>query len=324
MAVPLSSSTLVTVYGGSGFVGRHVVRVLARTGCRLRIAVRRPDLAGHLQPMGGVGQIHAVQANIRDEDSIRRAAAGADAVINLVGILSPRGKQTFTAVHAEGARLVSEAALAVGARALVYLSAIGADAASKSAYARSKRAGEKAVLKVFPQAVILRASVIFGPEDDFFNRLAGLARILPALPLIDGGETKFQPVFVGDVARAVASAVEGRVRAGEIYELGGLQVLSFKELVEWVLKETQRRRLLVPIPGWLAKSEAAVLGLLPNPPLTIDQVYLLEQDNVVSAEALSKKRTIKAFGIEPTAIDVVVPSYLERFRPKGQFSIIRA
>jgi len=320
MAVPLDSSKLITIYGGSGFVGRHVVRALAQTGCRMRIAVRRPDLAGHLQPMGGVGQIHAVQANVRDKDSVRRAAIGADAVINLVGILHPSGRQTFAKVHDEGAGHVAKAAQAAGARALVHLSSIGADPKSPSLYARSKWAGEKAILDAFPDASILRASLIFGPEDGFFNRFAALARVSPVLPLIGGGATKFQPVYVADVARAVVAAVEGKARQGGLYELGGPQVFTFKDLMQWILKETGRRRLLVPLPFWLARFEAAFLELLPNPPITRDQLRLLENDNVVSEEARRQRRILEALGIEPTAIDAVVPCYMERFRSKGHFS----
>ena len=324
MAVPLDSSKLITVYGGSGFVGRHVVRALAQTGCRMRIAVRRPDLAGHLQPMGGVGQIHAVQANLRDKGSVRRAAIGADALINLVGILYPSGRQTFSAVHTEGAKAIAETAADLGTCALVHLSSIGADAKSESLYAKSKAAGEKAVLKAYPEAAILRAAVIFGPEDEFFNRFAAMAKVSPVLPLIGGGATKFQPVYVGDVAKAVVAAIEGRARSGRIYELGGPQVLSFEEVLRWILKETGRKRWLVPVPFWLARMQAAILGLLPNPPLTSDQLRLLETDNVVSEEAGRERCTLAALGIEPTAIDTVVPFYMEQYRPKGQFSSVRA
>ena len=322
MAVRLDSSKLITVYGGSGFVGRHVVRALARTGCRMRIGVRRPDLAGHLQPMGSVGQIHAVQANLRDRDSVRRAALGADALVNLVGILFAQGRQTFASVHTEGAHHVAEVAAELGVRAMVHMSALGADPESDSVYARSKAAGEEAVLEAYPDAAILRPSVIFGPEDQFFNRFAAMARISPVLPLIGGGGTRFQPVFAGDVAGAAVAAIEGRALSGRIYELGGPQVLTFKEVLRWILKETGRRRLLVPIPFWLARLQAAVLGLLPNPPLTLDQLRLLQRDNVVSEEARRERRTLEALGIEPTAIDVVVPFYMARFRPKGQFSSI--
>ena len=255
MAITLNNRALITIYGGSGFIGRHVVRAIAKTGARMRVAVRRPELAGHLQPLGGVGQINAVQANVRFPDSLLAAAEGADAVINLVGILFPSGKQTFTSVQDEGARHVAEAARAAGAQALVHVSAIGADPGSPSVYARSKAAGEAAVREVFPGAVILRPSVVFGPEDDFFNRFAALARIAPVLPLIGGGNTKFEPVFAGDVAKAVIAALTGSAKAGAPYELGGPEVLTLKEVMERVLTYTMRKRLLVPVPFWLAKTE---------------------------------------------------------------------
>lgn len=320
MAITLDNRAVVTIYGGSGFIGRHVVRAIAKTGARLRVAVRRPELALHLQPLGGVGQINAVQANVRFPDSLLAAADGADAVINLVGILFPTGKQSFRAVQDEGARHVAEAARAAGARALVHVSAIGADPQSPSVYARSKAAGEASVREVFPKAVILRPSVVFGPEDDFFNRFAKLARIAPALPLIGGGKTRFQPVFVGDVAKAVVASLTGKAKPGTIYELGGPEVLTLKEVMQRVLDYTMRRRLLVYEPFWLAKLQAAFLQLLPKPLLTIDQVRLLETDNVVSEEAKRGGLTLEGLAIEPVAIAAVVPDYLEQFRPRGQFS----
>lgn len=323
MGISLSSSTLITIYGGSGFIGRHVVRALARTGARMRIAVRRPDLAGHLQPLGGVGQIIPVQANVRFPDSLAAPAEGADAVINLVGILVPTGRQTFASVQDEGARHVALAARAAGARAFVQMSAIGADPRSPAAYARTKAAGEAAVTAVFPGAVILRPSIVFGPEDEFFNRFAALARIAPALPLIGGGKTRFEPVFVGDVAKAVVAGLTGKAEAGAPYELGGPEILTMKEVMERVLDYTMRRRLLVPLPFWLAKTQAVFLQLLPNPPLTLDQVRMLETDNVVSEAAKRAGRTVQGLGIEPVAVEAVVPDYLERFRPRGQFSIYR-
>ncbi len=323
MAISLSSSTLITIYGGSGFIGRHVVRALAKTGARMRIAVRRPDLAGHLQPLGGVGQIIPVQANVRFPNSLAAPAEGADAVINLVGILVPKGRQTFSSVQDEGARHVAEAARAAGARAFVQMSAIGADAHSPAAYARTKAAGEAAVTAVFPGAVILRPSIVFGPEDDFFNRFAALARIAPALPLIGGGKTRFEPVFVGDVAKAVVAGLTGKAEGSAPYELGGPEILTMKEVMERVLAYTMRRRLLVTLPFWLAKIQASVLQLLPNPPLTLDQVRMLETDNVVSEAAKRAGRTLQGLGIEPVAVEAVVPDYLERFRPRGQFSIYR-
>lgn len=323
MAITLDNRTLVTIYGGSGFIGRHLVGALAKTGARMRVAVRRPELAGHLQPLGSVGQINAVQANVRYPDSLLAAARGADAVVNLVGILFPTGKQTFAAVQDEGARHVAEAARAAGAQALVHVSAIGANSNSPSVYAQSKAQGEAAVREVFPAAVVLRPSVVFGPEDDFFNRFAALARLLPALPLIGGGGTKFQPVFVGDVAKAVLAALTGRAGAGAPYELGGPEVLTLKQVMERVLTYSMRKRLLVPLPFSLAKLQAAVLQFLPNPPLTVDQVRLLQTDNVVSEDAKRSGRTLEGLGIEPVAIAAVVPGYLEQFRPRGQFSDYR-
>jgi NADH dehydrogenase len=323
VAITLNNRALVTIYGGSGFIGRHVVRAIAKTGARMRVAVRRPELAGHLQPLGGVGQINAVQANIRFPDSLLAAADGADAVVNLVGILFPTGKQTFTAVQDEGARHVAEAARAAGARALVHVSAIGANPNSPSAYARTKAAGEIAVTEVFPGSIILRPSIVFGPEDDFFNRFAKLARIAPALPLIGGGRTRLQPVFAGDVAKAVIAALSGKAHAGAPYELGGPEVLTLKEVMRRVLDYTMRSRLLVPVPFWFAKFKAAFLQLLPNPMLTIDQVRLLETDNVVSESAKQSGRTLEGLNIEPVAIAAVVPDYLEQFRPRGQFSDYR-
>jgi NADH dehydrogenase len=321
VGISLSSATLITIYGGSGFIGRHVVRALAKTGARMRIAVRRPELAGHLQPLGGVGQIIPVQANVRFPESLIAPARGADAVINLVGILAQSGQQTFKAVQDEGARHVAEAARAAGAKVLVHGSAIGADPNSHSIYARTKAAGEQAVREVFPEAVITRPSVVFGPEDEFFNRFAALARLFPVLPLIGGGKTRFQPVFAGDVAKAVVAALTGKAKAGTIYELGGPEVLTMKEVMERVLAYTMRKRWLVNLPFPLAKLQGAILQLLPNPPLTLDQVRLLEKDNVVSEAAILDHRTLEGLGItEPVAIEAVVPDYLEQYRPKGQFS----
>ena len=323
MAITLDNRALVTIYGGSGFIGRHVVSAIAKTGARMRVAVRRPELAGHLQPLGGVGQINAVQANVRYPDSLLAAAQGADAVVNLVGILFPTGKQTFNAVQDEGARHVAEAAQASGAKALVHVSAIGASQDSQSVYARTKAQGEAAVRAVFPDAVILRPSVVFGPEDDFFNRFAALARLAPVLPLIGGGRTRLEPVFVGDVAKAVLTGLTGKAKAGAPYELGGPEVLTLKQVMERVLAYTMRKRPLVPLPFWLAKLPAAFLQFLPTPPLTIDQVRLLQVDSVVSEGAKQSGRTLEGLGIEPVAVAAVVPGYLEQFRPRGQFSNYR-
>jgi len=323
VAITLNNRTLVTIYGGSGFLGRHVVRAIAKTGTRMRVAVRRPELAGHLQPLGGVGQIVAVQANVRFPDSLLAAAQGADAVINLVGILFPSGKQTFKAVQDEGARHVAEAARVSGARALVHVSAIGANADSPSIYARSKAEGETAIIETFPEAVIIRPSVVFGPEDDFFNRFAKLARLLPALPLFGGGRTRLQPVFAGDVAKAVVASLEGKAQRSGAYELGGPEILTLRAVMARVLAYTMRKRLLVPVPFWFAKLQGAFLQWLPNPPLTVDQVRLLQTDNVVSEGAIRTGRTLEGLGIQPVAIASVVPDYLEQFRPRGQFSIYR-
>jgi len=309
---------LVTVFGGSGFLGRHLVRALARRDYRIRVAVRRPDLAGHLQPLGRVGQIHAVQANVRYPDSVEAAARHSEAVVNLVGILFERGARTFPAVHVAGADAVARAAAAAGAR-MVHVSAIGADANSASRYARTKALGEEAVRAAAPRATIFRPSIVFGPEDDFFNRFAAMARLSPLLPLVGGGHTRFQPVFAGDVAEAIAKAVDGAVAAGTTYELGGPEVKTFRELMEFVLATTGRRRLLVPLPFGLASLQAAFLQFLPKPPLTPDQVKLLRSDNVVSPEAQREGRVLPALGIEPATIEAIVPSYLWRFRKTGQF-----
>jgi NADH dehydrogenase len=311
--------TLVTVYGGSGFLGRHVVRALARRQYRIRVAVRRPELAGHLQPLGRVGQIHAVQANIRDRVSVEAAARGAHVLVNLVGVLFERGRQRFEAVHTVGADHVALTAAAQGAR-LAHVSAIGADPQSPSAYARSKAEGERRVLAAQPAATVIRPSILFGPEDDFFNRFAALARMSPALPLVGGGHTRFQPVFVGNVATAIANAVEGTTRSGTIYELGGPDVKTFKELLQYVLATTGRSRMLMPLPFGVAQLQSWFLQFLPKPPLTPDQVELLKTDNVVSEAAVRDGRTLEGLGIAPVAIEAIVPSYLWRFRKTGQFN----
>jgi len=310
--------TLITVYGGSGFLGRHVVRALAKRNYRVRVAVRRPELAGHLQPLGRVGQINAVQCNLRNAASVDAAARDAHVLINLVGILFERGKQRFNAVHTYGAEQVALAANAHGAR-LVHVSAIGADENSPSLYARSKAAGERLVLAAQPSAVIMRPSILFGPEDDFFNRFAALARMSPFLPLIGGGLTRFQPVFAGDVASAIAEAVDGKAVAGRVYELGGPEVRTFKELMQFVLRTIERKRLLLPIPFFAAKMQASILQFAPKPLLTPDQVELLRADNVVSDEAIAARHTLEALGIEPEPIEAIVPTYLWRFRKTGQF-----
>ena len=318
MTLQANNDTLITIFGGSGFLGRHLVRALARRHYRIRVAVRRPDLAGHLQPLGRVGQIHAVQANVRHAGSVEAAVRDADIAINLVGILFERGRQRFDTVQAFGAEQVALAAANHGAR-MIHVSAIGADEHSTSRYARAKAEGEQAVRAATPDAVIVRPSILFGPEDDFFNKFAALARVLPALPLIGGGATRFQPVFVGDVAEAICRAVDGAAQAGTTYETGGPEVCSFKQLMEYVLTVTERKRLLVSLPFPIAKLQAAFLQWLPKPPLTPDQVELLKADSVVSEAAEREGRTLHGLGIAPVAMEVVVPSYLWRFRKTGQF-----
>lgn len=317
---------LATVFGGSGFVGRHTVRALAKAGWRVRAAERRPDLAGHLQPLGSVGQIMAVQANVRFPQSVARACAGTDCVINLVAVLAGSGRQTFNALHVAGARSVAKAAREAGAKRFIHVSAIGADLQSKAHYARSKAEGEQAVLEEFPDAIILRPSIVFGPEDQFFNRFAALALSSPFLPLIGGGKTQFQPVFVGDVAAAIAAAADGAGKPGTVYELGGPEVLSFRALLDRTQEWTDRKRAYLPLPFWAAKLQALATWPLPNSlrPITVDQVRMLAVDNVVSAAAIQDGRTLAAFGIDaPTPLEAIVPGTLERFKPRGQFSHYR-
>ena len=333
MASQAPAQQLVTVFGGSGFVGRHVVRALARRGYRVRVAVRRPDLANFLQPLGVVGQIHAVQANLRYPASVAAAVKGADAVINLVGIMQEQGRQGFSSVQANGTRAVAQACAAAGITRLVHVSALGADAESRSAYARTKAEGEAAVFAAVPGAVVLRPSVMFGPEDSFFNRFASMARMLPVLPLVGDGATKFQPAFVGDVAEVVARAVDGTVQGARVYELGGPEVLSLRQIVEEICRVIGRKRLLAPLPFPLARimgsvlqfADTLTLGLIPDElVLTRDQATLLESDNVVSPAAASEGRDFAGLGIAPTSVEAIVPSYLWRFRKTGQFDTARA
>jgi uncharacterized protein YbjT (DUF2867 family) len=318
MALKSNSDTLVTVFGGSGFLGRHVVRALANRDYRIRVAVRRPELTGYLQPLGRVGQIHAVQANVRYPHSVEAAVRDADIAINLVGILYERSRQRFDDVQAQGAETVARAAQAAGAP-LVHVSAIGADEHSPSHYGRSKAAGEHLVLAAAPQAVIVRPSVVFGPEDEFFNLFASLTPLSPALPLPGGGHVRFQPVYVGDVAEVIAKAAAGETKPGAIYELGGPDVRTFKELMEFVLATVGRKRLLVPVPFQLLKLQAMFLQFLPKPLLTPDQVEMLKVDNVVSDAAREQGRTIEGLGMTPNSIASIVPDYLWRFRRTGQF-----
>jgi NADH dehydrogenase len=321
-----ATGKFATVFGGSGFVGRQIVWSLARRDYRVRAAVRRPDLAGYLQPMGVVGQVHAVQANLRFVDSVVRAVEGAETVVNSVGILAPSGAQTFHEVHVEGARRIAKAAREAGAKRLVHISAIGANRDSNSRYAVSKAEGEAAVLAEFPSAIILRPSIVFGPEDQFFNRFAALARVSPVLPLVGGGRTKFQPVFSGDVGEAVANAVTGEGKPGAVYELGGPQVVTFRDILEATLRYAGRRKLLLPVPFWMMRLQALLTWPLPNAvrPVTVDQLRLLKLDNVVSDAAKSEDRTIASLGVpRPASIEAVVPQYLERFNPKGQYASYR-
>jgi NADH dehydrogenase len=310
--------TLVTIFGGSGFLGRNVVRELCKRDYRIRIAVRRPELAYHLQPAGKVGQIHAVQANLRYPGSVEAATRGASIAINLVGILAEGGGQTFDAVQVRGAETIAKAAQAAGAR-MVHVSAIGADDRSPSHYARAKAAGEKAVLAAVPSATILRPSLMFGPEDQFTNRFAALARMSPVLPLI-GGNTRMQPAYVGDVATAVADAVDGKTRAGATYQLGGPEVLTMREIMQSIFKMTNRDRTLLPLPFGLAKFQAFFLQFAPGAlKLTPDQVEMLKSDNVVSDAAKTAGLTLEGLGIAPDSMEAVCPQYLWRFRPMGQF-----
>ena len=313
---------LVTVFGGSGFLGTQVTRALAKRGYRVRVACRRTNLAYRSPLMGEVGQIQVVQANVRVPSSVERALEGADAVVNLVGVLFEQGRQRFHSLHAQGARNVAEAARARKIKTLIQVSAIGADADSGSKYARTKAEGEAAVRQLVPTATVVRPSIVFGQDDDFFNRFGSLAAMAPALPLPGGGSTRFQPVFVGDVAAAIAACISNPATAGKTLELGGPTVYSFEELMQLVLKETHRNRLLVPLPWPLARLIGALgdaVSFLPfAPPLTSDQVELLTKDNVVS----SALPGLSALGITPTAVEAVVPTYLYRYRKGGQFADI--
>jgi uncharacterized protein YbjT (DUF2867 family) len=308
---------LVTVFGGAGFIGRHTVRALARGGAgpRLRVPARKPNLANYLLPMGHVGQIQLMRANVTNPDDVVRAVAGADAVVNLVGILNPGGGQSFEAIHVEAPRMIARAAREAGVGTLVHISTPGIGPESESAYARSKAQGEIALSAEFPDATILRPSLVFGPEDDFFNKFANLARFLPILPLIGGGHTKFQPVYVGDVAAAVTRCVDDPATRGKTYELGGPVVYSFKQMLEIILRESGRKRLLLPLPFALANLQAFFLQFLPGKLLTPDQVTFLKTDNVVAPGAL----TLDDLGIVPDSMEAILPAYLWRFRRKGQY-----
>jgi NADH dehydrogenase len=331
--IPYSNDRLATVFGGSGFVGRHVVRALARSGWRVRVAVRRPDLAGFLRPLGAVGQIEAVQANLRYPDSVRAAIEGADAVVNAAGVRRQRGRQSYEAVHVFGAGEIARATSALGVGALVHVSGIGADANSKNPYIASKGRGEAAIREAFADAIVLRPSVVFGPEDEFFNRFAALARFLPILPLFGGGATKLQPVYVGDVALATARALGGAAAAGSTYELGGPETMTLREAMERTLRMIERRRALLPLPFRVSRllaratevASAISLGFFPKTLTTTrDEIELLRHDNVVSATAIADGRTLNGLGVAAQGVEAIAPAYLYRFRKTGQYASSRA
>ena len=312
------TAPIVTIFGGSGFIGRYIAQRMARLGWRVRVAVRRPNEALFVKTYGVVGQVVPMQANVRDDASCRRAIEGATAVVYCVGVLFSAGENTFQAVQAEGPERVARIAAQAGVQRLALISAIGADAGSSAAYARTKAMGEAAVRQHFPGAVILRPSIVFGPEDDFFNRFAGMAKLSPVLPVV-GPDTRFQPVYVDDVAAAVARACTGQAEAGTTYELGGPRVATFRELLELMLGIIRRKRLIAAVPTPVAKVQGAVLGQLSRvglkPPITLDQVRMLETDNVVSSGA----KTLADLGIAPTAMEAILPKYLARFRVGGQY-----
>ena len=306
-----------TVFGGTGFIGRYVVKRLAQRGVTLSVVGRHARRGNYLQPMGDVGQIVLLDGDIGDEAFVAASVEGADLVVNLVGILAQGSKQRFDAVQHQAAGRLARQAAAAGVERFVQFSAIGADAASKSLYAKSKADGETAVRAAFPRAVILRPSIVFGPEDQFFNRFARMTRLSPFLPLIGGGKTRFQPVYVGDVADAALAAFDRPEAVGQTYELGGPRVYSFAELMRLMLREIDRPTFpLVSIPFGLATLQAAILEHLPGKLLTRDQVLMLKRDNVVSPGA----KTIEDLGLTPTAPEVILQSYLERFRTGGRFA----
>jgi len=311
----IMNNSLVAVFGGTGFLGRYVVRALAQAGYRIRVGVRRPNLGNYLVPMGQVGQIQLVKADISNPDQAASLISGAAAVVNLVGVLRQSGRQRFTRLHRDAPADLAKAALAAGTSTFVHLSSLGVSQNSPALYARTKAEGELRVREAFPAATILRPSLLFGPEDNFFNRFAGMAR------LIGGGKTKFQPVYVGDAAAAVAKAVtDSATMRGRTYELGGPTVYTFKELMEIMLQETCRKRMLVPVPFALAAIGASVANLSPWPPITPDQVRLLKTDNVLTKGALG----LSDLGIEPDSVEAILPTYLWRFRPQGQFQVVQA
>ena len=306
----------VTIFGGTGFIGRAVVRRLAKLGCVIRIPTRDMDKALPLKPAGDVGQIVPFLSSLRSEASVAAAVAGADTVINLVGILFESGQNSFQSVHVETAARIARIAQRHNVKNFVHLSALGADGNASSAYARSKAAGEDAVRAFFPEAVILRPSIVFGPEDNFFNRFAALARFTPALPLIGGGATRFQPVYVGDVAEAVVAALTRPEARGQAYELGGPNVYSFRELMTLMLGEVRRKRCLVTLPFGAAKLQASLLELLPNPLLTRDQVELLKSDNILHPQ---HAKTLRDLGLTPTPLETILPTYMDAYRAGGRW-----
>ncbi len=316
-----NSDKIVTLIGGSGFIGRHIVRALAKCGYRIRVACRRPDLAGHVQPLGTPGQVMPVQANVRFPASLAAACDGAYAVINLTGILASRSAQSFSDIHVFGSEASGRSSKAAKAQDYIKMSALGADADSTSEYARTKAEGEAKAKAAFPGAIIMRPSIVFGPEDNFFNQFASLSRLAPALPLIGGGRTKFTPVFVGDLAEAFSILVDRGEARGQTFELGGPEVFTFKQILEFTLETIGRKRLLVPIPWPIAKALGSVMGILPFAPLTADQVELLKTDNVVSEAATREGRNLAGLGIKAHGIQGIVPSYLYRYRRAGQFTV---
>lgn len=313
---------LVSIIGGSGFVGTQLVQALARAGYRIRVGVRRPDLAGHLRPLGAVGQIQPMQVNVRDFDSVASGVEGAQIVINLAAIGVEKGKQQFFGINARGAGRVAQAAKKAGVETFVQMSALGAGAEAPSEFLRSRAKGEIEVKVALPEAHILRPSIIFGPDDEFFNRFGMLARMLPFLPVING-DTRFQPVFVGDVVDAVMAAAQGKAEAGKTYELGGNEIVTMREIMQIVNKVTNRENMLLDIPTGLAKFMAGFAQLLPSPLLTTDQVDSLGHDNVVSEQAIKNNLTLQALGITATTMDEILPDYMWRFRKRGEFEQVK-
>lgn len=316
-----NTDLLVTVVGGAGFVGRNLVRSLARRGFRIRVACRRPDLAGHVLPLGTPGQIALVQANVRYPASLAAAVEGAAAVVNATGVDVPRGSQSFDAVLVFGAEAVAKAARAAKANLLITVSGIGAHAEASSAAARAKALGEQAAARAFPGAISVRPSVIFGPDDRFFNRTAAMARYMPLLPLFGGGTTRMQPVFAGDVAEAMAILIGRGEATGLTYELGGPRIATLRELMHFTLHTLQRRRILLPVPWGIARAIGSMAGFLPSPPITADQVEMLKPDNVVSAAAIAEGRDLRGLGVAARSFEAIVPTYLYRFRKEGQFTV---